>query len=61
VELRKSDVTGSIRRHNPEIEVHTLPADHGFNCDQRNEWHEPSERRALQLTLTFLDRHMPPA
>jgi carboxymethylenebutenolidase len=49
----------TIRRHNPQIEMHMFPADHGFNCDHRKEWHEPSARRALELSLAFLDRHMP--
>jgi len=48
-----------IRAHNPDIEVHTFPADHGFNCDHRGEWHEASARKALALTLAFLDRHLP--
>jgi carboxymethylenebutenolidase len=55
------DYIDAIRRHNPEIAIHTFPADHGFNCDHRKEWHEPSARRALELSLAFLDRHMPPA
>jgi carboxymethylenebutenolidase len=46
-----------IMRHNPEIEMHMFPADHGFNCDHRNEWHAPSAAKALALTLAFLDRH----
>jgi carboxymethylenebutenolidase len=49
----------AIRRHNPQTEIHTFPADHGFNCDHRKEWHEPSARQALALSLAFLDRHMP--
>lgn len=47
-----------IRRHNPQIEMHYFPADHGFNCDHRKEWHEPSAREALRLTLAFLDKHV---
>lgn len=47
-----------IRRANPEIEMHLFPADHGFNCDHRREWHAPSAARALKLTLTFLERHL---
>lgn len=46
----------TIRRHNPGIEMHTFPADHGFNCDHRKEWHAESATRALELTLAFLDR-----
>jgi carboxymethylenebutenolidase len=53
------DYIDAIRRHNAEIEIHTFPADHGFNCDHREEWHEPSASRALELSVAFLDRHMP--
>jgi dienelactone hydrolase len=53
------DYIDAIRRHNPQIEIHMFPADHGFNCDHRKEWHEPSARRALELTLAFLESHMP--
>jgi len=49
----------TIRRHNPEIETHLFPADHGFNCDHRKEWHAPSADKALGLTLDFMRRHMP--
>jgi carboxymethylenebutenolidase len=47
-----------IRGHNPQIEIHMFPADHGFNCDHRQEWDERSAREALKLTLEFLDRHI---
>ncbi len=50
----------AIRVHNPQVEIHLFPADHGFNCDHRKEWHEPSARRALELSLAFLDRHIRP-
>jgi carboxymethylenebutenolidase len=45
-----------IRRGNPAIEIHSFPADHGFNCDHRKEWHGPSAKEALALTLGFLSR-----
>jgi len=48
----------TIRRHNPGIVVHTFPADHGFNCDHRKEWHAESAARALELTLAFLRRNL---
>lgn len=48
----------TIRAHNPAIEIHNFPADHGFNCDHRKEWHAPSAARALALTLAFFDRHL---
>lgn len=50
-----------IRRRHPEVEIHSHPADHGFNCDHRKEWHAPSAAKALGITLDFLERHRPPA
>jgi len=47
-----------IRLANPGIEMHLFPADHGFNCDHREEWHAPSAVRALELTLGFLERNL---
>src|SRR5262249_45458138 len=53
------DYIDGIRRHNPQIEIHLFPPDPGYTGDHRKECHEPSARQALQLTLAFLDRHMP--
>lgn len=43
-----------VARHNPTIEIHKYPADHGFNCDSRKEWHAASAHSALERTLSFL-------
>ncbi|MFO1412721.1 MAG: dienelactone hydrolase family protein [Burkholderiales bacterium] len=43
---------------NPDIEMHLYPADHGFNCDHRKEWHRESAAQALARTLEFFDRHL---
>lgn len=51
----------TIMRHNPGIEMHLYPADHGFNCDHREEWHAESASRALARTLVFLERNLPRA
>lgn len=48
----------TIARHNPQIESRLYPADHGFNCNHRKEWHEPSAQRALDITLAFLGCHL---
>ena len=50
----------TIRRHNPGIEIHMFPADHGFNCDHRQEWHAASAAHALDLSLAFMRRHLAP-
>jgi carboxymethylenebutenolidase len=44
-------------RH-PKVPLHTYPAGHGFNCDARASYHEPSARLARQRTLEFLRQHV---
>jgi carboxymethylenebutenolidase len=38
--------------------MHIYPAGHGFSCDARGSYHEPSARLARERTLEFLKRHM---
>ena len=47
-----------IREAQPTIPMHIYPAAHGFNCDARGSYHEPSARLARERTLEFLRRHM---
>jgi carboxymethylenebutenolidase len=42
----------------PELPVHVYPAGHGFNCDERGSYHEPSARQARQRTLDFFRQHL---
>lgn len=53
--IPSSDIA-AIKRHNPAIEMYSFPADHGFNCDHRNEFHGESASHALDITLAFLQR-----
>ncbi len=48
-----------ILENNPDIEAHVYPADHGFNCSHRKQWHEPSATLAMSRTMDFLARHLP--
>ena len=51
----------AIQRHRealPHAEIHTYPADHGFNRDPRPAHDPVSAARAWQRTLEFLDRHV---
>lgn len=50
------DGVQGFRQHHPEVEVHTYPANHGFNCDQRGAFHPASAELARQRTLAFLSR-----
>jgi carboxymethylenebutenolidase len=47
-----------IREAQPTVPMHIYPAGHGFNCDARGSYHEPSARLARERTLEFLRRHM---
>jgi carboxymethylenebutenolidase len=41
-----------------DVEVHIYPADHGFNCDQRDSYDAPSAKLAWTRTLEFLKKHV---
>jgi carboxymethylenebutenolidase len=47
-----------IREAQPTIPMHIYPAGHGFSCDARGSYHEPSARLARERTLEFLKRHL---
>jgi carboxymethylenebutenolidase len=47
-----------IRGVHPTIPMHIYPAGHGFNCDERASYHEPSARLARQRTVDFLRQHV---
>ncbi len=47
-----------IAAAHPKIPMHIYPAGHGFNCDARASYHEPSARLARQRTLDFLRDHV---
>jgi carboxymethylenebutenolidase len=48
-----------IRAAHPTVPMHIYPgAGHGFNCDQRASYHEPSARLARQRTLDFFRQHL---
>ena len=42
----------------PDILVHIYPADHGFNCDQRESYDAPSAKLAWTRTMEFLRQHL---
>jgi carboxymethylenebutenolidase len=47
-----------VRAAHPDLPMHIYPAGHGFNCDQRGSYHEPSAKLARQRTLDFLAKHL---
>ena len=53
-----SDV-GKIRAaQGAKVEIQVYPAGHGFNCDERGSWHEPSAALARGRALEFLKRNL---
>jgi carboxymethylenebutenolidase len=42
----------------PNVEVHTYPAGHGFNCDQRESFEPISAQRAWTRSLDFFKAHL---
>jgi carboxymethylenebutenolidase len=47
-----------VRAAHPDLPMHIYPAGHGFNCDQRGSYHEPSAKLARQRTLDFFAKHL---
>jgi carboxymethylenebutenolidase len=53
-----SDV-GKIRgAQGAKVEIQVYPAGHGFNCEDRGSYHEPSAKLAQERSLAFLNQHM---
>lgn len=52
------DSVRAFERAHPGVTVHTYPAHHGFNCDQRGSWNAEAARLARERTLAFLAQHL---
>jgi carboxymethylenebutenolidase len=53
-----SDVE-TIKKKRPDCEIYVYPiAGHGFHCDERGSFHEPSAKLAWQRATDFLGKHM---
>jgi carboxymethylenebutenolidase len=49
----------TIKQKRPDCEIYVYPiAGHGFHCDERGSFHEPSAKLAWQRTMDFLGKHM---
>jgi carboxymethylenebutenolidase len=47
-----------IKAQHPKIPMHIYPAGHGFACDERASFHEPSAKLARQRTTDFFRQHL---
>ena len=52
------DSVEAFRKAHPDVEVHVYKANHGFNCDQRGSYDEPSAKLARERTVAFFARHL---
>ena len=52
------DKAKDVAAAHPEVTTHYYAAGHGFNCDQRGSFHEPSAKEARQRTLEFFRKHV---
>ncbi len=52
------DSVHAFKKAHQQVDVHTYPAHHGFNCDQRGSWHAPSAQLARERTLAFFKQHL---
>ncbi len=52
------DTVEAFKKAQPQVEVHTYAADHGFNCDQRGSYDALSATLARERTLAFFARHV---
>lgn len=52
-----ADARAVVSAH-PSVSAHFYDAGHGFNCDERGSYHEPSATLARQRTLAFLSAHV---
>jgi carboxymethylenebutenolidase len=53
-----AEAVARIRDAAPAVPVHTYPAGHGFNCDERKDYDAASADVARQRTLTFFAQHV---
>lgn len=52
------DSVRAFQQAHPGATVHTYPAHHGFNCDQRGSWNADAARLARERTLAFFAQHL---
>ena len=52
------DGVEKVKAAHPDVPLHVYPAGHGFNCDQRDSYHEESAKLARERTLEFFEQHL---
>jgi carboxymethylenebutenolidase len=52
------DSVRAFEQAHPGVTVHTYPAHHGFNCDQRASWNAAAAQQARERTVAFFAQHL---
>jgi carboxymethylenebutenolidase len=52
------EAVAAHREHQPQAAFHVYPAGHGFNCDERDDYHAESSALAMEHTVSFFTRHL---
>jgi dienelactone hydrolase len=53
------EIWDRIKKAHPTLPMHVYPgAGHGFSCDERGSFHEPSHKLARERTIAFLRQHV---
>lgn len=52
------DTVQAFRQAHPGVTVHTYPAHHGFNCNQRGSWNADAAQLARQRSQAFFAQHL---
>ncbi len=52
------DAVAAIRAAQPQADIHTYPAGHGFNCTERADYAPDSARIAAERTQAFFQLHL---
>jgi carboxymethylenebutenolidase len=52
------DGVHELEKLHPEVKIYTYPADHGFHCDARASYDDPSAKLAWGRTLAFFAEHV---
>jgi carboxymethylenebutenolidase len=52
------ELLDELRRKHPQLPVHLYPAGHGFNCNERSDFHAESAALAWRRSFAFLREHL---
>jgi carboxymethylenebutenolidase len=52
------DFRDELQHKHPQVPVHVYDAGHGFNCNERADFHAPSAALAWRRTFSFLREHL---